>query len=202
MPSLPVGCSKSSTMRNIFTILLLACSAIVVHAQDYSVDANGNIVVSRTVEGLAGASSDLYAAAKKYLEESYRVTRYKIIVDAPDQGTVMGEGTFLNFYRVTILLNSYTLSAEFTLRIDAKEGRARITLSAHNYTGTRQNNNKTEELCDAIADYAPVNTINEEKKKLYTKAFPVLVECMTSTVDEVEATLREVAGAATLDSDW
>lgn len=189
-------------MRNIFTLLLLACCSLVVHAQDYTVDANGNIVVSRTVEGLSGAAGDLYAAAKKYLQESYQVTRYEITTDAPDQGTVVGKGTFLNFHRVTILLNSYTLSAEFTLRIDAKEGRARITLSAHNYTGTRQNNNKTEELCDAIADFAPVNTVNEEKKKLYTKAFPVLVECMTSTVDEVEAELREVAGAAALDSDW
>ena len=148
------------SMKYIVVTLLCAFLSLVVQGKEdvyYEVDGAGNVVVSRIVEGLSLSKEDIYLTGKKYIEESYKETKYKILYDSEENGTVVGEGEYYEFHNGNYYLNAYFVSAKFSLRVDAKDGRARLSISLNNYTGKRINQNKTADFCDKIVEFPPFN---------------------------------------------
>lgn len=162
----------------------------IVTEKDYSVDDQNNIVVTRIVENLNGKQSDIYTLAKEYLTEAYEETIYEIIKEDIENGTIIGKGTYSKFVKMNIFPNTFYLNAVFQAKIDSKDGRVRISLYAREYSGQRINGNNVEELADKICDFQPINPKNSEKKKLYNKAFPILIERMKATIAKIEKTLK------------
>ena len=191
--------------RLAFSWLLIAIAILSAHAQvkgqDYSVDKNGDVVVSKIIEGLSLQRGDIYSAARKYMEDAYKDTKYKIVADSPENGVVGGEGLYLAFYEANFFPFSYFLDAPFLLRVDAKDGRARVSIVLSYYTGKRQNINETVNIHDRVSDYQPVNESSSEHKKLYGKAFGVLFAKCQKTLKEVEDAIR-TARVVESDSDW
>lgn len=173
-----------------------------VTAKDYVVDAGKNVVVSKTIEDLGLSSEDLLSLARKYFRDAYKETKYKIVQDDKEKQMVVGQGRYENFLVMNAFPNAYYLCADFYVRIDIKEGRARISLYVNKYSGQRQNGNITGVIDDPIADFAPLNTKNSTNKRLYSKAFPTLVERLKNTLAEVEQTIRQNASAYGNSADW
>lgn len=191
---------KCVILSLITLILSLNCRAEV-NSSDYSVDNDGNIVVSEIVEGINAKKADIYAMAKKYIANAYKETKYKIITDNEESGIIIGSGSYLNFHSQYIIPSTYYLCADFNLRVDAKDGRARISLYVKEYSGQRQNINVTEELSDPIINYPPIKESATERDKLYTKAFPVLIERLKATLEEVEQSISK-AVSVSADDNW
>lgn len=172
-----------------------------VKGQDYKVDQNGNVVIAKVVEGLALQRQDIYNTALKYLENAYKDTKYKIVINSPENGVVAGEGEYLQFHEDFIFPSSYFLNAPFTLRADAKDGRARISIILSYYTGKRSNINVSEDINDLISEFQPVNDNQTKRRNLYNEAFPVLYQKVQKTLKEVEDALQ-AANLSVADTDW
>ena len=170
----------------IIAFALALTSLAQVKGQDYTVDKNGDVVVAKVVEGLALQRHEIYSTALKYLENAYKDTKYKIVINSKENGVVAGEGEYLQFHEDRIIPSSYFLNAPITLRIDAKDGRARISVVLNYYTGKRSNINESEDIHDRISEFQPVNDSQEERRKLYNAAFPVLFQKVKKTLKEVE----------------
>lgn len=184
------------------TLLLAMLSLGMARAADadYTIDNDGNVVVSKIVEGINATKADIYAAARKYITNAYKVTKYRITNEDEEVGTVIGKGTLLNYCSINLFPSTYYVTSDFFLRIDAKEGRARISVYVLEYGGQRVNINVTEELHIRICDTPPVGDKAEVDSRLTNKAFPLLIEQMKGVLAEVEETLSKVATIQS--SEW
>lgn len=185
----------------IIAFALALTSQAQVKGQDYMVDKNGDVVVAKVVEGLALQRHEIYIAALKYLENAYKDTKYKIVINSPENGVVTGEGEYLQFHEDRIFPSSYFLNAPITLRVEAKDGRARISVILSYYTGKRSNINTSEDIHDRISEFQPVNERQTERHKLYNAAFPVLFQKAQKTLNEVEEVLKSTRSSVP-DTDW
>lgn len=187
------------------TFIAAMVMAISTHAQikgqDYSVDNNGDVVITKIIEGLALQKHEIHIAAMKYLENAYKDTKYKIVINSPENGVVAGEGEYLQFHEDNYFPYSYFLNAPFLLRIDAKDGRARISVALSYYTGKRSNINETKSIHDRISAFQPIKEDEMEHRKLYSKAFPILFKKVQKTLGEVEETLKSTRNSAP-ETDW
>ncbi len=193
-------------MRRVFITLIavsfLNLSALAqIKGQDYVVDKNGDIMITKIVEGLTIQRNEIFSVALNYMEYAYKDTKYKIVINSPENGVVAGEGEYLQFHEDRIFPSSYFLNAPITLRVDAKDGRARISVILSYYTGKRSNINKSEDIHDRISEFQPVNESQTERRKLYNAAFPVLFQKAQKTLKEVEEVLKSTRSSVP-DTDW
>lgn len=193
-------------MKRVFITLIvisfLNLSALAqIKGQDYVVEKNGDIMISQIVDGLAIQKNEILSVALKYMEEAYKDTKYKIVINSLENGVVAGEGEYLQFHEDRIFPSSYFLNAPITLRVDAKDGRARISVILSYYTGKRTNINTSEDIRDRISEYQPVNESQTERRKLYNAAFPVLFQKAQKTLKEVEEVLKSTRSSIP-DTDW
>lgn len=193
-------------MKRVFITLIvisfLNLSALAqIKGQDYVVEKNGDIMISQIVEGLAIQKNEILSVALKYMEDAYKDTKYKIVINSLENGVVAGEGEYLQFHEDRIFPSSYFLNAPITLRVDAKDGRARISVILSYYTGKRTNINTSEDIRDRISEYQPVNESQTERRKLYNAAFPVLFQKAQKTLKEVEEVLKSTRSSIP-DTDW
>lgn len=192
-------------MKKFLIVFFFCILANAVHAQvkgqDYIVNDNNDIVVSKIVENLPLQKNDIYVVVRQYIENAYKETKYKVVMDFPESGIVAGEGQYDNFHEANYFPYSYFLNAPFLLRIDAKDGRARLSVTLSYYTGKRSNINETIDIHDRISDFQPVNTSEDEHRKLYTKAFPLLISKVKKTLDDVASVLASTK-VSVMDTDW
>ena len=186
---------------SIIAILFSLVAIAQIKGQDYTVDKSGNVVVSKIVEGLALQRDDIYLAALKYLENAYKDTKYKIVINSKENGVVAGEGEYLQFHEDNFFLYSYFLNAPFTLRVDTKDGRAKLSIILSYYTGKRSNINESIDIHDQVSAFQPVNEDESEHRKLYTKAFQKLYEKISKTLNEVETVLKSTRSSLP-ETDW
>ena len=186
---------------SIIAILFSLVAIAQIKGQDYTVDKSGNVVVSKIVEGLALQRDDIYLAALKYLENAYKDTKYKIVINSKENGVVAGEGEYLQFHEDNFFPFSYFLNAPFTLRVDTKDGRAKLSIILSYYTGKRSNINESIDIHDQVSAFQPVNEDESEHRKLYTKAFQKLYEKISKTLNEVETVLKSTRSSLP-ETDW
>ena len=190
--------------RFFFSIIAILFSLVAIaqiKGQDYTVDKSGNVVVYKIVEGLALQRDDIYLAALKYLENAYKDTKYKIVINSKENGVVAGEGEYLQFHEDNFFPYSYFLNAPFTLRVDTKDGRAKLSIILSYYTGKRSNINESIDIHDQVSAFQPVNEDESEHRKLYTKAFQKLYEKISKTLNEVETVLKSTRSSLP-ETDW
>ena len=186
---------------SIIAILFSLVAIAQIKGQDYTVDKSGNVVVYKIVEGLALQRDDIYLAALKYLENAYKDTKYKIVINSKENGVVAGEGEYLQFHEDNFFPYSYFLNAPFTLRVDKKDGRAKLSIILSYYTGKRSNINESIDIHDQVSAFQPVNEDESEHRKLYTKAFQKLYEKISKTLNEVETVLKSTRSSLP-ETDW
>lgn len=186
---------------SIIAILFSLVAIAQIKGQDYAVDKSGNVVVSKIVEGLALQRDDIYLAALKYLENAYKDTKYKIVINSKENGVVAGEGEYLQFHEDNFFPYSYFLNAPFTLRVDTKDGRTKLSIILSYYTGKRSNINESIDIHDQVSAFQPVNEDESEHRKLYTKAFQKLYEKISKTLNEVETVLKSTRSSLP-ETDW
>ena len=185
----------------IFAAILVCGSKAQVKGQDYTVNNNGDVVIAQIVEGLVLQKDEIYGAALNYMKSAYKDTKYTIVINSLENGVVAGEGEYLQFHEDNYFPFSYFLNAPVLLRVDAKDGRAKVSMTLSYYTGKRSNINETIDIHDRISEFQPVNESEMEHKKLYSKAFPILYNKARKTLNEVAETLKSTRSSAP-DTDW
>lgn len=170
--------------------------------QNYTVDNKGNVVFSVIHENLPVGKEQIHEAALKYLQEAYKDTRYEITYNDREKGIVVGNGIFSAFYESSNLISTKTFNVNFFVRVDAKDGRARIQFIAKQYKVTSLSDVKSNENEDVnIALVAPVADNNTNKKN-YTKAFENLKKLVAKTLDNVSEAIKAAQAPIVDGEEW
>lgn len=167
---------------------------------DAKVDSNGNVVFTHVIENLPVGAQDLHAASVKYLQNEYKTTKYKDIECLADKGISYGKGNMNSFFTDNGLIKSEVFSADYFLRIDAKDNKARVQLIFTNYSVQKLSDTSDRQTVDvAIAKVAPF--ADAENNGRYKKAYKALKENADIVLNSVADKLHSVTPAPVVD-EW
>lgn len=142
--------------------------------KDYYKVENGGVSFIQIIDSLSHSASSIYGFAGEYFEETYKITKYEVQQNNAEKAFIIGEGEFNAFESYAAYPNQYTFTCNPSLRIDAKDGKARVCVSVRKYHQIRTNGNIREEKDVDITDVSPVNPGNGESEKMYNKVFLAL----------------------------
>ncbi|MDE6651285.1 MAG: DUF4468 domain-containing protein [Paramuribaculum sp.] len=187
-------------LYRILSIIIGIQFAIVSHADNYTVDNRGNVIFDKTIENLPLSKDEIYKAAADYIENAYKDTRYNIVENNSEAGNITGEGELINFHEQGGLVKSVLYSLKFYLRVDAKDGRARVRLIARTYSLKTLSDVKSSASEDVIiSDCEPIGKV---KNKGHKKAFEILSAFAEKTINNVSEALKSATPAVSADDDW
>lgn len=165
----------------------------------WKADANG-VTFALTVDSLPLSASEILAYAKEYLEEAYRPSKYEVETVNTEKAFVIGEGEFVNFETYAAFPNNYSFDCPHHVRIDAKEGRARISVVITEYEVLRNNGNIAERTNVKIKDVSPVNPDSDSSHKMYNKVFLAMAKLIMETMYDFQDEIRSKMSSET--EDW
>lgn len=168
---------------------------------EYKPDDNGNLVYTLMLENLPHSKSDVFKAAKNYLETAYKNTKYKISYESEDNGIIVGAGSFQQFYQGGNAITVMTFNVDFQLRVDAKDNRARLQIIAKDYSVATINDlGKNEKANVSIITVAPF-TDSKSSKKTYKKAFETLTGIVEKTLNEASESIKSYTPTGNITSE-
>ena len=160
---------KNTPLKNTFNMKDVE-KAIEGMKEYYKVE-NGGVSFIQVIDSLPHDASSIHAFSAEYLNETYKITKYKILQENQENKFIIGEGEFNAFEVFAAYPNQYTFTCKPSLRIDAKDGRVRICVSVKNYEQIRTNGNIKEDKSVNLPDISPLNPNNDEHRKMYNKVF-------------------------------
>lgn len=171
----------------VFLVALLALSTQG-YSQNYKID-NGAVVVTKVVENIPGTAQEIYIRAKNYFVRSYGDSNSVLQTDDKENGIIIGKGIYANLAYHTMGMHSF--KAYHILRVDIKDGRARIICSADemiSYSLSYGNSFPYQ-----IVDYFPITDRRPPPcmKPAAQSAFEALVVRMNSSVSSLTAALQQ-----------
>lgn len=164
---------------------------------------NSDIVVSKVIEELSGTKEDIYVKVKSYFATAYKDAKSVIQMDDKEAGLIIGKGMFSNVYSYTAnLVVPVKYSAYHTLRVDVKDGRARIICSVYSWSVEWDASRNYMNDDYPVLSYSPFtkNKIYGSKDKP-AEAFVKLIDRMHGTINSLEISLK-TAGDNAGDEDW
>jgi len=133
-------------MKKILFILVLIFSALFAFGQSkdvkymlsgiegqWKLDENGNITYQRIVEVADMKKDEIYNRALSYFVYNYASGKSVIQTQDKDAGLIVVKGIYFKAYSGPVLFSTFTCSTWHVIRVDVKDGKARITLSLTEY---------------------------------------------------------------------
>lgn len=154
------------------------------------------VVFSTIIENIKGTKDEIYSRSLAFFANAYKSANDVIQMKDKDAGTVIGKGIFTVYSKGGLAPIKYTCN--HTLRIDAKEGRARVILSTSIYDFTISNERHTLPI---IATY-PIAEKPKGTKKMYADVFIGLCQRAKETLSSVEKSLKAEGAATNAGDDW
>ena len=152
---------------------------------------NGGVSFIQIVDSLPHNAAAIYAFATEYMNETYKITKYEILQENPDKRFIIGEGEFNAFESYAAYANQYTFTCNPTLRIDAKDGKARVCVSLKKYEQIRTNGNIREEKDVNVTDVSPLSPGNDDSEKMYNKVFLAFARKTLEVFEDFEEFIRD-----------
>ncbi|MCX6328352.1 MAG: DUF4468 domain-containing protein [Bacteroidia bacterium] len=157
----------------------------------WELDENGYVTYNKVVDCLNLNKTELYNRAMDYFVHNYGVDVDSVIQNRDVvNGIITGRGIFKKVHAVNDVLQSTTIDTWHILKVEAKDGRARITLSLTQYDERMRGG----ELPDnhylyPISKQYPFN-LNGYQKDFYEQAFHKSNLKALETIASVERALR------------
>jgi len=159
---------------------------------------NGQIVVTRIIEGIDGNKDDIYLKVLNFFTQNSDAS-FIIQINDKEDGLFIMKGLFKEFWTSKLFLVTLDWNCWHIFRTDIKDGRARVTCSFSNMQTKYYEPNQYRNISDEynIADYAPFTDKIKDRVKYdkgkQTEAFVHLIETVQNTFDSLEKTLKEEA---------
>ncbi|MCJ7448725.1 MAG: DUF4468 domain-containing protein [Bacteroidales bacterium] len=166
----------------------------------WQLDENGYVTYQKVVDCLNLNKTELYNRAMDYFVYNYGDVNSVIQNRDVVNGIIIGKGIFKNVHVLNGVLLSNIIDTWHILKVEVKDGRARITISLTHYDETV----KGGELPDnhylyPISEQYPINPKGYQKN-LYEQAFYKSHLKALETIDLVERALKE--GSVTKKDEW
>ncbi len=203
-------------MRRFFTLLLVLTLCIPsVFAQSkakemlaeiegkYTLDDNGGVSFVSYIEVPGMSKDDIFMRAQNYFVYKYGYGKAVIQTQDKDLGVLVGKGVYDNVHVGSSMIMT-EVDAWHILRVDAKEGKARviITLTGYEKDITSMNGEKSHGDFVSIASQYPFNPKGGQKT-IMSKAFYKSYQAAMESLDGVEKAIKEGNTAKAIENaDW
>ena len=164
------------------------------------------IVYSKVIEIPGKSREELYAAASAWATDNFQGSACDIRMMDSNRGTIIVQGAVLDIFEHVGMQNVYTVSLKPVLRIDVKDGRARIVFTLSHYNVYRlvksgrlfEESQRNEEVWSVAQCYPFIRSDTHENAS--SKALVVTHLCAVTWLKAVEHIAKE--GYAPTDNDW
>jgi hypothetical protein len=189
-------------MKKAFILIMLIVSSIALFAEKkedifkkytdekyYEVN-NGEIVVSKILEGVPGTKDEIYNRIKSFFVRTYKDGKSVIQVDDKEAGVLIGKGQY--FKIVAFSLGGGIVNADHILRVDIKDGRIRVVCSISTMTNLFFiPGHENIEYEYHVVDYAPfTNKRSSSTKSVQLSALIKCIELMHYSIDNLEKAVK------------
>jgi hypothetical protein len=166
----------------------------------WELDENGYVTYQKVVECSNLNKTRLYNRAMDYFVYNYRDVNSVIQNRDVANGIIVAKGVFKNVHSLTDVLLSNIIDTWHILKVEVKDGRARITFSLTHYDETvRGGELPDNHYLYPISVQYPFNP-NGYQKDLYEQAFHKSHLKALETIDLFEKALKE--GGVTKKDEW
>ena len=173
----------------------------------FEIDNNGNVTYVKVIKLDSMSKDDIFMRARNYFVYNYNSGKAVIQTEDKENGLLVGKGLYSDVHSKVMALGQlfYTFDTWHILRIDVKEGRARIILSLTNYEVQARGASSTPEEVPISGTYPINNEFKAPKniKNMYLQAFMKSHDRVISTLKEVEKSLKEGNTSSDIENeDW
>ncbi len=168
----------------------------------WELDDYGNLTYQRIVDVTGLSKDDLFDRASNYFVYKYGDANSVIQAKDKESGTITGKGQFVDVHIGQSIITT-KVSTWHILRVDVKEGKARILVTLTDYDKILiGGNTPNSHVSSSINEEFPINPKGFSKtvmgKAFYNSHFAAI-----STLDGVEKALKEGNTNVTIEnSDW
>jgi len=162
----------------------------------WSLDDNGNVTYQRIVEVPEMKKDDIYNRALNYFVYNYGSGKSVIQTQDKENGQIIGKGLYENFLTFSNGFGMVYLGTWHIVRVDVKEGKARILLTLTEYS---EDFKSSITLKNVRAEY-PIN--NEgSRKNIYGEAFYRSHLLAKASLDSFEKAIKEGNTSKKIEND-
>lgn len=168
-----------------------------------TIDDNGNITYVKIIEIPVLSKDEIYSRANNYFVYNYGSGKSVIQTEDKEKGTLVGKGTFHVYSKFMPLISTtYEMDVWHILRIDAKDGRARIIFTLTNYD-VSVNGQVTEMQITTSYPFYENKRITKTVKNMYLQSiFNANVKAL-SILNKIEDSLKNGNTSGDIENeDW
>lgn len=196
-------------VKNALIAAALCCFALVSNGQSakemlkeiegqYELDDIGNVTYTRVVAFDSMKKDEIYSRALAYFVYAYNSGKAVIQTQDKEAGTIIGKGIYPRVHTgmdITVTV----FDTEHILRVDAKDGKARMMVTLVQYNMTTSGGSVVSKNEMAVGMLAPFTT---KMKTMGAKAFAKSHEKVQKTFSELERAIREGNTGKEGKNDW
>jgi hypothetical protein len=190
-------------MKNLILALFLISSTQLVYGQskkvrllleeiksEWVVDDNNNVTYVKVIEVPSLNKAEIYNRALNYFVYNYNSGKSVIQTQDENLGRVVGKGFYNDVHIGQSILTTY-IDCFHIVRVDAREGRARVVLSLTNYEKTLVGGDSGPTLISTdVNSEFPINP-KGYSKTVMGKAFYKSHKSALQTLESIEKALKE-----------
>lgn len=200
-------------MRKIFLLFLVATISNFSFGQSakemlteiegkWQLDDNGNVTVVKVIEAPELKKDEIFNRALNYFTYNYVSGKSVIQTQDKENGLIVGKGIYDNVHIGMSLITTY-VDAWHILRVDVKDGRARVIVTLTEYEKKIVGGNTPPSYSTMkVAQEYPINPKGRQKTVM-TKAFYKAFQKANASLDAVEKAIKEGSTSKEIEnSEW
>ena len=174
---------------------------------EWSVDDNGNVTYIRIIETGDLSKDEVYNRAQAYFTYKYNDGDSVMQINEKSNGVIVGKGLYKKVYTGSGFMDVISTDVWHILRIDIKEGKARILLTMSEYITNQticdlKGNCTTNKRQSVISSQYPINP-KGSRKTIMGKTFVELNKLAKVSLDGIEKAVKEGNTSKQLEnSNW
>jgi hypothetical protein len=167
----------------------------------WQLDENGNVTYQKIVDSLNLTKTEIYNRAMDYFVYNYGDANSVIQNKDVENGIIIGKGIFKSVHTTNAVFLFYKVDTWHILKVEAKDGKARITVSMTQIDLTTSGGDTPDtHVSSLISEQYPLNPKGYQKN-IYGKGFYNSHIRALETIASVEKTLR-VGGTQKVNDNW
>jgi hypothetical protein len=200
-------------MRKISLLLIMTLLSVLSFGQSakemlaeidgkWQLDDNGNVTIVKIVEAPDLKKDEIFNRALNYFTYNYVSGKSVIQTQDKENGLIVGKGIYDNVHIGMSIVTTY-VDAWHILRVDVKDGRARVIVTLTEYEKKIVGGNTPPSYSTMkVAQEYPINPKGGQKTVM-TKAFYKAFKKANNTLDAVEKAIKEGSTSKSIEnSEW
>ncbi|WP_181309068.1 DUF4468 domain-containing protein [Rufibacter sp. XAAS-G3-1] len=168
----------------------------------WQLDDNGNVTIVKVIEAPELKKEEIFNRALNYFTYNYISGKSVIQTQDKENGHIVGKGIYDNVHIGVSIITTH-VDAWHILRVDAKDGRARVIVTLTEYEKKIVGGDTPPSYSTMkVAQEYPINPKGMQKTVM-TKAFYKAFKKANNTLDAVEKAIKEGSTSKSIEnSEW